>query len=92
MTPLSSEEFAQLHSLWLRSHLSQAETGAVHDGVQSESEWGVVTSAAMTDASKRRQEESPERNVRAVSYQGGMSQGEVPVPKSSMPMMPLMVP
>ena len=46
----------------------------------------------MTDASKRRQEESPERNVRAVSYQGGMSQGEVPVPKSSMPMMPLMVP
>ena len=87
LAPLSPEERAQLQALLIRSQLP---VEGSPDAASSESDWGVVT-AGMTDASKRRQELSPERNVRAMGYQAAVANDDVPLPKAAFPLLANMV-
>eukprot|EP00435_Cladocopium_sp_Y103_P022843 s3691_g5.t1 len=81
MAPLSMEERALLSNLMRRANLEDSLAG--EDTVVScDSDWNVPSGSSMTDGSKRRCDESPEREPRAYGYTPQIQTG-TPMPSLS---------
>eukprot|EP00435_Cladocopium_sp_Y103_P058005 s917_g20.t1 len=81
MAPLTIEERALLSNLLRRANLEDSLAG--DDTVVScDSDWNVPSGSSMTDGSKRRCDESPEREPRAYGYTPQIQTG-TPMPSMS---------
>eukprot|EP00435_Cladocopium_sp_Y103_P028111 s667_g7.t1 len=82
MTPLTTEERLMMNHLMERARMEKA-LACDASVLSVDSDWNVPTGATMSDASKRRQDVSPEREARVHGY-GSFAQTGVPMPSISL--------